>query len=69
MATLGKRSGLGRPHNNKEELKTAEYTEGYVPMRRSIFRRVKKYFKADKKLRGHIEKGHKKYAHFKDILD
>jgi hypothetical protein len=51
MAILGKRSGQGRPHNNKEELKTDEYSEGYVPVRRSIFRGIRKCLLADPEMR------------------
>jgi len=51
MATLGKRSGQGRPPKNIEELKTAEYSEGYVPVRRSIFRGIRECLLADPKMR------------------
>jgi len=47
MATLGERRGQGRPPNKLEELKTAEFTEGDVPTRKSVFRRLRRIFLAD----------------------
>ena len=38
-------------------------------MRRGIFRRFNKLFKADKEIRKLIESGHVDYAHFREVLD
>jgi len=54
---LGKKRVQGRKPKHSKHLKTAEFTEGCVKIRRAIFRRFTKHFKGDKKMRELIEKG------------
>jgi len=61
--------GRGRKPANCKQLITACLKEGCVMMRRGIFRRFNKYFKADKVLRKLIEDGHKDYVHLREVLE
>ena len=61
--------GRGRKPANFSQLITARLKEGCVMMRRGIFRRFNKHFKADRKLRELIEGGHKDYVHLREVLE
>ena len=60
--------GRGRKPTNSKDLITADLKEGDVMLRRGIFRRFNKHFKADKVLIELINQGHKDYVHLKEVL-
>ena len=61
--------GRGRKPANWKQLITARLKEGFVMMRRGIFRRFNKLFKADKEIRLLIESGHLDYVHLREVLE